>query len=144
MNIDERFKFEEENDMKREYVKPMFVAEQFVANEYVATCVVGKCDLSSDYIYKWIDRDGDGQYDSGEREGWRLETNTACGSEDLKAVSGGLKDITPVVCFKSWEDAHYDRSTGAQIGWRFSGITPATDRWSTHVSSTKPTLTNAS
>lgn len=127
--------------MKKEYIKPIIVGERFEASEYVAACVVGKCDITSGEIYVWDDRDGDGMYDEGEI-GWPLDGNTACDSEDYQTVSGDIKRVTPVVCFNATCKAT-GQTNDTIVGWRFWGKTPG--GWiSTHVSSVKPTASNAS
>lgn len=130
--------------MKREYVRPMFMAEQFVANEYVATCFTGYCDVTSDRIYGWDDKDNDGEYDLGEEIlSERYVWNRACGSEDYHTVEGELKDVIPVICFGAWNETTQEGIL-AQVGWRFTGATPGTNMMSTHVSSERPRQTNAS
>lgn len=132
--------------MKRKYVKPMFVAEQFAANEYVATCVVGRCDISSINIHEWID-DGDLIYESGE-EGAAFDSNEACGNEQVVSHSGTLKECVPVVCFDATlktkanpNGEYYQSITGYRYKTLEWFIFPYVD---THVSSVKPTQTNAS
>ena len=136
--------------MRKSYVKPCMMGEAFVANEYVASCFVGMCDITSSQIYEWHDKNNDGEYQADEKGdrlmSWFLffpdvVTNTACGSDDVKKVSGDMKRMTPVVCLDA---THNGQSYEAIKGWLFAGVTPSTGYNSTHVSSIRPTSSNAS
>lgn len=143
----------EEMNMKKRYERPMMACEEFTPNEYVATCVDGHCDITSSEIYHWNDKNGNNVYDAGEKGSlawtwWLIPmplVNTACDSSDVtKRVSGDVKDVVPVVC----ENATLVQADGTVVtgtipGWVFRGQTPGGGT-STHVSSVKPTVSNAS
>ena len=85
---------------KKTYAKPFFVVERFTPNEFVASCnwvsVIGNQVWNNSYfnpyeptVYRYVDLDGDGKYDDGER--FYASTGMAVGTIDDQITSQKVK-----------------------------------------------------